>query len=243
MTFEAYVLDVKEATYTVKNAANGAIYHNCKLCAMGVSDWCVSKDDYVLCMNTEHGRTYIVGEIKGRPASTEGIRLGESDVDKFVVTQQATLIHQRDINTTIIDADGFEGFYKKVTIKGFGTSIECTEDSIVISVPGKISGTSSIVITPTEVKLFGDTSGGILKGNEAQEQIDALADKLNSLINKFTGHGHNASPGGATPILTSRPVLSPAVNTAGTLTVLGPLASPETSIAKPNVQSEKVKSS
>jgi hypothetical protein len=239
-TFEAYVLDVKEATYTVKNAANGAIYHNCKLCAMGVSDWCVSKDDYVLCTNTEHGRTYILGEIKGRAASTEGIRLGESDTDKFVVTQQATLIHQRDINTTIIDADGLEGFYKKVTIKGFGTAIECTEDSIVISVPGKISGESGIIITPTEIKLFGDASGGILKGKEAQEQIDALADKLNGLINKFLGHGHNSLGDSGAAIMTSTP-FSGGIPTAapGTYTI----KSTESAIAKPNVQSTKVKSS
>ena len=211
MTFEAYVLDVKEATYTVKNAANGAIYHNCKLCAMGVSDWCVSKDDYVLCMNTEHGRTYIVGEIKGRPASTEGIRLGESDVDKFVVTQQATLIHQRDINTTIIDADGFEGFYKKVTIKGFGTSIECTEDSIVISVPGKISGASKITITPTEVKidagtilnLFGGDAGFLLKSDNLVALLNELISVVRGSIANFNSHTHICAGSGsasATPL-------------------------------------------
>ena len=203
-TFEAYVLDVKEATYTVKNAANGAIYHNCKLCAMGVSDWCVSKDDYVLCTNTEHGRTYILGEIKGRAASTEGIRLGESDTDKFVVTQQATLIHQRDINTTIIDADGLEGFYKKVTIKGFGTAIECTEDSIVISVPGKISGTGKVTITPASVKIDANTlieldgadGGYILRGNETAEMLDEIKSILTGFITKYNAHQHVVTGGG-----------------------------------------------
>lgn len=240
MTFEAYVTDVKEATYTVRSAANGATYQNCRLCAMGVSDWCVSKDDYVLCMQTEYGRTYIVGEIKGRTASTEGIRLGESDTDKFVITQEATLIHQRDVNTTIIDADGLEAFYKKVTIKGFGTLIEVGEDSIEISVPGALSGTSKITITPTEVKLFGDTSGGILKGKEAQAQIDAIADKLNSLINKFLGHGHNSLGESGAAIMTSTPFSGGIPSAApGTYTV----KSSESAIGKPNVQSTKVKSS
>jgi len=198
MTFEAYVIDVKEATYTVRSAANGAIYQNCRLCAMGVSDWCVSKDDYVLCDQTEYGRTYILGEIKGRVASTEGIRLGESDTDKFVVTQDATLIHQRDINTTIIDADGLEAFYKKVTIKGFGTLIEVDEDSIEISVPGNATGTSKITITPTEVKidagtivnLQGGDAGFLLKGDNLVALLNEIISVLRGHITKYNSHTH-----------------------------------------------------
>jgi hypothetical protein len=204
MIFEASVIDVQEATYTVKNVTNGKTYQNCKLCAMGVSDWCVSKDDYVLCTMSEYGQVYIMGEIKGRKASTEGIRLGDSDVDKLVVTQNATLIHVRDINTTMIDDTGLECFYKKATIKGFGTVIEINEDEISITVPGNVSGGSGIVITPTEIKLSGDASGGIPLGNEYTEMINDLKNVVNELINKYNLHGHQCVASGSptTPLNT-----------------------------------------
>lgn len=243
MIFEASVIDVQEATYTVKNVTNGKTYQNCRLCAMGVSDWCVSKDDYVLCTMSEYGQVYIMGEIKGRKASTEGIRLGESNVDKFVVTQNATMIHVRDLNTTLIDDEGLECFYKKATIKGFGTVIEIGEDAISITVPGNMSGGSGIVITPTEIKLFGDSQGGILKGNDAQQQLDAIGNKLNTLIDKYNTHGHNASPAGAGPCVTSPPCQSSVSNATGVTTPTIALNQPEPTISTPNVQSSTVKSS
>jgi hypothetical protein len=246
MIFEASVIDVQEATYTVKNVTNGKTYQNCKLCAMGVSDWCVSKDDYVLCTMSEYGQVYIMGEIKGRKASTEGIRLGDSDVDKLVVTQNATLIHVRDINTTMIDDTGLECFYKKATIKGFGTVIEINEDEISITVPGNVSGGSGIVITPTEIKLFGEEQGGILKGNDAQKQLDALADKLNAHINSYLGHGHTYfDPTTSVPYVVSVPstTANMTVPPSGVVPAAGSTKVNIDQISKPNVQSSKVKSS
>jgi len=244
MIFEASVIDVQEATYTVKNVTNGKTYQNCRLCAMGVSDWCVSKDDYVLCTMSEYGQVYIMGEIKGRKASTEGIRLGESDVDKFVVTQNATMIHVRDLNTTLIDDTGLECFYKKATIKGFGTVIEIDEDQISITVPGNIRGGSGIVITPTEIKLFGDAQGGILKGNDAQRQIDDIVTKLKTLTEHYLAHGHDYIPAvtaAASAVPTSKPCASGITPTTSAALV-------DTSINVPSpssvdLQSSTVKSS
>lgn len=238
MTFEAVVIDVIKATYTVKNVVNGRVYHNCRLCAMGSADWAISKDDYVLCMQSEAGQVYVIGEIKGREPSTDGFRLGESDTDKFVVTQEATLIHVRDINTTIIDPDGLDGFYKKVTVKGFGTVIECTEDQISIGVPGSIDQGSKIVITPSGITLFGEASGGILKGNETQEQIDKLGDKLNDFIKLYLEHGHEyPNPAGGLPpqLVTSKP---------GDVTISATTfaAPPHTTLTIPDIQNQSLQS-
>lgn len=235
MTFEAVVTDVKEATYTVRNVVNGATHHSCQLCTMGVADWCISPGDYVLCKSSDIGRTYIIGEIKGRAPSTKGFRIGSSDADEFVITESGTLIHERGINSTIISDEGLTASYKKMTINGLGSTIEVTEDQVLITV-----GSSTITMTPTEIKLSGDASGGILKGKESQDQINALADKINSFITKFLGHGHiNLGESGATCI-TGKPITVP--GTPATPAPPSPLIS-ETSITKPSLQSTVVKSS
>lgn len=205
MTFEAFVIDVQEATYTVRNAANGAIYHNCHLCTMGVADWCISKDDYVLCKQTDMGHVYIIGEIKARPPSTKGFRIGANGSDEFVITEEGTLLHERGMNSTMISDDGYEATYQKVIINGLGTKIEITEDQVLITVGGSIPGDiSTLTITPTEIlvnaktllELSGNDGGYTLRGQETSEMLDELKSILTGFISKFNAHQHVVAGGG-----------------------------------------------
>lgn len=240
MTFEAIVYDSKEASYTVQDVKTGSMYYNCRLCTMGIADWCISKGDWVLCQSSDAGYTYILGEIKNNKVSSEGFRIG-GDSEKFVITESATLIHKKETSETLIDEDGLTSFYKKAVIKGFGWSITCEDNIVTISVGGEMSTGSGIVITPTDIKLFGDDQGGILKGNDGQKQIDDIVTKLKTLTEHYLAHGHEYINSGGTPTASSLPA-----GAGIALTLLASKADTSLNVPSPSsvgLQSTKVKSS
>lgn len=205
MLFEGVVTSIENHLYTVRELRYGEIYSDCKLCTTGNVDWTIEEGDYVLCARSENGSAYILGEIKGSPPTQYGVRIGaDNDDNCLIITKEGSLLHQKESCTILVNEEKFSVFNIVIEHETLGARILITQDNIKIETNTKtevrsgskiVAGVSNreIEITSDGIKLCGDNSGGILKGNETQQKIDEIINTINNLIAAFNTHTHSGA--------------------------------------------------
>jgi len=196
MIFEAVVKTQTQNYFTVQQRDNGVVWDDVRLASLILFN--PLPEEYVLCMQSESGQTYIVGKIQGEWDDKYGYQLGNM-TDNLTVTEDGVMRHLKGTNETTIDDDGLRAKYDKLEVEGLGWKITGEDGKLTITMD-PVSG-ECIVDSPS-IKLAGGTKGGLPTGSDYVSMINELKGIVNQLVAKYNMHVH-AVPGVATSLVTT----------------------------------------
>lgn len=195
MIFEGIIVDQQKNYFTVRQLNNGVLWKHVQLASLLLFN--PMPNEYVLCMHSDFGNTYIIGKIQGEYDDKYGYQIGNME-NNLTITTDGSLLHQAGISETIITPEGCKTFYPKIEIQGYGWKIIGEEGKITISADIQ----SSIHLDANKIQLSDGSGGGIPIGNDYVKIINEIKETVNTLINTFNTHVHTGvttGPGSSGP--------------------------------------------